>query len=205
MKTLWLASGSPRRLGMLEAAGFAPRRLVSPVDDDVLNEASDGVEVTCLARAWFKAQAAHRTLTAGQSSMDRDELSGIVLAADTLCEADGALIGKPQSPEEASSMIQGLSGRSHRTITGVALIDVVGTVRSLWSDHTVVRIGELSADDIRVYVESGEWSGKSGGYNLSDRIGAGWPIEIEGDPDTVMGLPMRRLVPRLKELLGGTS
>ena len=68
-------------------------------------------------------------------------------------------------------------------------------------DATLVRIGALPESDLESYVNSGAWSGKSGGYNLSDRIEAGWDIEFEGDPTTVMGLPMGRLVPELEKIL----
>jgi len=188
---------------MLQRAGFAPRTLVSPVDDDVLQEASAGVEETCLARAWFKARAAQRILRDPGFEDRGGSGAGIILAADTLCEADGVLLGKPGSSEQALAMLRSLSGREHRTITGVALVDVGGSLRSIWSDQTVVRVGGLTADQIDAYVETGEWMGKSGGYNLADRLEGGWPIEIEGDPDTVMGLPMRRLAPQLRELVGG--
>jgi septum formation protein len=53
--------------------------------------------------------------------------------------------------------------------------------------------GDVDDDAIDEYVASGQWRGKAGGYNLEERLEAGWPIECEGDPTTVMGLPMRRL------------
>ena len=49
------------------------------------------------------------------------------------------------------------------------------------------------------YVATGEWSGKAGAYNLSERMAAGWPIEYDGDPTTIMGLPMRALLARLEQ------
>ena len=78
---------------------------------------------------------------------------------------------------------------------------ISGSHRSIWSDSTLVRVGHLSDAQIQTYVESGAWQGKSGGYNLADRMADGWDIEIEGDPDTVMGLPMQELRLRLNELL----
>ena len=200
MKTLWLASGSPRRMSMLKDAGFDPQRVVIDLDDDTLAEAVGGVEATCLARAWFKACAAQHVLSHRNGHSVEGE-TGILLAADTLCESDGRMLGKPLNPEEAMEMIRHLSGREHRTITGVALLDLDGSHRSIWSDSTLVRVEPLTEDQVRSYVASGEWRGKSGGYNLADRIDAGWNIEIDGDPDTVMGLPMRGLRPRLNDLL----
>jgi predicted house-cleaning NTP pyrophosphatase (Maf/HAM1 superfamily) len=49
-------------------------------------------------------------------------------------------------------------------------------------------------------VDSGQWAGKAGAYNLSERLEAGWPIEYEGDPTTIMGLPMRALMARLERV-----
>ena len=201
MRTLWLASGSPRRLRMLTDAGFKPQRVVIDLDDDTLAEAVEGVESTCLARAWFKACAAQHALNA--RSPRSGEASGVLLAADTLCESEGRLLGKPATEEEATTMIRHLSGRSHRTVTGVALQDLSNDRRCIWADSTIVHVGALTEEAIRCYVESGEWRGKSGGYNLADRIDAGWSIEIEGDPDTVMGLPMQRLRPLLEDMLSG--
>ena len=200
MKTLWLASGSPRRLSMLRDAGFDPQRVVIDLDDDTLAEAVEGVESTCLARAWFKACAARHVLSTELGDLSRGE-PGILLAADTLCESEGNLLGKPSDAQSASDMIRHLAGREHRTITGVALLDLSGSHRSIWSDSTLVRVGHLSDAQIQTYVESGAWQGKSGGYNLADRMADGWDIEIEGDPDTVMGLPMQELRLRLNELL----
>jgi len=70
--------------------------------------------------------------------------------------------------------------------------------RWLVADRAVVRVGPISDEQIEAYVASGEWRGKAGAYNLSERIEAGWPIECLGDPTTVMGLPMRRLPEWLK-------
>jgi septum formation protein len=183
---------------MLQEAGFDPRRAEFDVDDDSLVEAVGGVEAACLARAWFKVCAAISVLAAGD---DVHAASGVVLAADTLCESEGRLVGKPSNADEARRMIRSLSDCEHRTLTGVAIIDLHDDLRSIWSDSTRVRIGHLQDEEIDAYVATGAWQGKSGGYNLSDRIEAGWPIRIEGDPTTVMGLPMRRLVPQLRSLL----
>ena len=188
---------------MLEEAGFQPRRARFDVDDDSLVEAVGGVDAACLARAWFKACAAVSALSRIAGSEGRSVSEGVVLAADTLCASEGRLIGKPGDDREAMAMIGELAGRTHRTVTGVAIIDLRDDSRSIWSDATVVRIGPLDDDTIKDYVASGEWKGKSGGYNLADRIAAGWTIEVDGDPSTVMGLPMRKLEPQLRGLLEG--
>lgn len=75
---------------------------------------------------------------------------------------------------------------------------LLSTRRWLFADRAVVRVGPISDEQIEAYVASGNWRGKAGAYNLSERIEAGWPIECLGDPTTVMGLPMRRLPEWLK-------
>ena len=55
------------------------------------------------------------------------------------------------------------------------------------------------------YLDSGQWQGKAGAYNLLDRMNAGWPLTYEGDPTTIMGLPMNQLIDRLNVILGPPS
>jgi septum formation protein len=185
---------------LLEEAGFNPIRIQCDLDDDLLRPSGSSALAACAARAWFKAVGADLVLRADWAAGSSPD-GGVLLAADTLCEMDGRLLGKAQRPGEAEEMIRGLSGRSHRTITGVALLERVTMKRSIWCDTACVMIGELQEEQIQEYVASGAWRGKSGGYNLADRIEAGWPIECEGDPATVMGLPMLKLVPQLNDLL----
>ena len=67
-----------------------------------------------------------------------------------------------------------------------------------FADVAVVRFGAVSEQQLVTYLATEEWQGKAGGYNLFDRQSAGWPIEVEGDPATVVGLPMKRLIPMLQ-------
>ena len=122
------------------------------------------------------------------------------IAADTVCVVGDAIVGKPGDRSEARGMITRMLGRRHRTITGVCIRNRAGR-RLLFSDAAEVRMGDLGTDRIEAYLDSGEWVGKAGGYNLEDRIADGWPIECDGDPSTVMGLPIRRLIPLLEDLV----
>ena len=201
MRRLWLASSSPRRKLLLEEAGFQAVCIPCDLDDDTLPESGHGGLATCAARAWFKAGAVDQALQADWAAASNPD-AGVLLAADTLCDLDGRLLGKAACPEEAEQMIRELAGRAHRTITGVALLERSTSDRSIWCDSANVLMGDLEEKQIREYIDSGEWRGKSGCYNFSDRVAAGWPLRCEGDPTTVMGLPMRRLIPKLQELLG---
>lgn len=200
MRKLWLASSSPRRRLLLEDSGYHPECVSSELDDDLLRISNDNVLATCAARAWFKAESVHDLLLARDGeSVGEDQ--GVLIAADTLCDLDGTPLGKPSTPVVAEIMIRSMIGRSHRTVTGVAILDRASMERSIWCDVAEVALGDLSEDSLASYLKSGEWAGKSGGYNLADRIKQGWPVTCHGDPATVMGLPIKRLVPELERLM----
>ena len=201
MRPFWLASSSPRRKLLLEAAGFEPTCVGCQLDDDLLRVNEQGVLGICAARAWFKAFGVHSSLesTAEQQSGSR----GVLLAADTLCELNGSVLGKPANQQEAKRMLKSLIGASHRTITGVALLDRDTMVRSIWCDVADVSIDQVDEQLLDTYLASEQWRGKSGGYNLADRMDDGWSICCSGDPATVMGLPIRRLQPEINRMLNG--
>lgn len=121
----------------------------------------------------------------------------IVLGADTACVKGDRLIGTPRDADEAREMIRSLRDGEHDVITGVALIEPASGRRLLFADTARVEVGHLSDAQIEEYINSGDWRGKAGAYNLSERLAAGWPIRYTGDPATVMGLPVRRLLPLL--------
>ena len=203
MRTLWLASTSPRRKQLLEDAGFSPTCVGSKLDDDLLRFNEPSALGICAARAWFKALGVHRSLC--DQGGDEPGDPGVLLAADTLCERDGHVLGKPADRTHAERMLRGLIGASHRTVTGVALLDRSSMSRSIWCDVADVHVGAIDEQMLDEYLDSGDWRGKSGGYNLVDRQDAGWPVVCDGDPSTVMGLPIRRLRPQIERMLGGEA
>jgi septum formation protein len=219
--TIWLASRSPRRRQLLIEAGVDVRIMPPDIDDARLRHGEVPPEWWVMALAYLKARRVGELLV---RAGDRRQVSGdreaaIVLGADTVCAIGREIFGQPRDAVDARRMLRMMSGREHRTITGVCLLPVGGVrsqVSGVWEDKrtpslspdtchltpsyrlivfdaAIVRIGELSDDQIEAYLTSGEWRGKAGAYNLSERIDAGWPITCLGDPSTVMGLPMQRL------------
>ncbi|QDU70232.1 Maf-like protein YhdE [Mucisphaera calidilacus] len=141
---------------------------------------------------------AARLAMAKAESMNEHGSDHWILASDTLCVGcGGEVLGTPVSRERAGAMLRGFVGAEHRVMTGVALLEPGGGVRAGFTDVSMVRWGAVSEGEIEAYLDSGQWSDKAGGYNLFDRQAAGWAIEVEGDPGTVVGLPMRRLLPVL--------
>jgi septum formation protein len=140
-----------------------------------------------MALAYFKARRVADLLESQAESND------LVIGADTLCVHGNATLGQPKDEADASEMIKRMVDTTHRTLTGVCLLEMSSFRRMLFWDASVVEMGPLSDEAIETYIASGQWRGKAGAYNLSERLEAGWPITCRGDPATVMGLPMRKL------------
>lgn len=195
---VWLASRSPRRKQMLERAGW-PVRVVPPdLDDAALDRGAAPAQAWVMALAYLKARRVRELLLA--IATNKENLEGTILGADTVCVApSGEVLGQPRDVSDARQMLKQLRNADHHTITGVCLLFPPSPSgrgeykRLMFCDRADVRIGPVTDQQIEQYVAGGDWRGKAGAYNLSERIEAGWPIECIGDPDTVMGLPMRLL------------
>jgi septum formation protein len=187
-----LASRSPRRRELLTAAGIEHEAVHPGLDDGELSPGKVSPAQWVMALAYLKASSAYRSGSAATSSP-------IIIGADTIVvRSDGSLIGQPVDEADARAMLQALRSASHDVYTGVALIDTTTGHREMFVDRAKVYVGAISDDEIERYLATGLWKGKAGAYNLAERIEAGWPIRFEGDPATVMGLPIRTLVPRLQ-------
>lgn len=197
---LVLASQSPRRRQLLSEHGLEHDAAHPGIDDGLLLPGTVSPDEWVMALAYLKATAGAETVrNAGSKSM-------LVLGADTVCVKNGQIIGQPRDAADATRILRLLQDGSHDVITGVALVrtDQPGW-RHLLLDRARVHVGHIGDERIEQYVRSGQWRGKAGAYNLGERIDAGWPIHYEGDPTTVMGLPMQALLGRLNRLATGES
>ena len=196
---LYLASRSPRRRALLAEAGFAFTSIDADIDDGELCPQGSLPECWVAALAYMKAAAGARTIA--NAGLADDAPRAIVLGADTVCYKDGQIIGQPQNSEQAHAIITLLQDGQHRVLTGVALLDAENRFeRRVIFEGATVRFGKLTDDQRDEYIESENWRGKAGAYNLFDRQDAGWPIEAEGDPTAIVGLPMQRLTEELAAL-----
>lgn len=189
---LLLASQSPRRRALLLEHGLEHRAEHPGIDDGQLVKGDISPAGWVAALAYLKAAAAAERISPGED--------WTVIGADTVCDKGGEIIGQPTDAADAERIIRRLENGSHEVLTGVALVRTGpggAQERELFVDRARVRVGIIGEDAIRGYIDSGDWRGKAGAYNLRERIEAGWPIEYDGDPTTVMGLPMRALLPRL--------
>jgi septum formation protein len=110
-----------------------------------------------------------------------------VLGADTTVTLDNTILGKPVDAADATRMLRLLSGRTHRVITGVALVAAAGV--EVAAEVTAVRFHTLSEAEIADYVAGGEPMDKAGAYAIQGRA-ARWIPRIEGCYFNVMGLPL---------------
>lgn len=195
-----LASASPARLGLLQAAGVYPEVIVSGVDEDA---ASGPPGELALVLAEHKAHAVADRLAL-------TDLSGstLVLGCDSVLERDGVAFGKPESDDDAVARWRQMRGQRGVLHTGHCLIAIgsgqpdagqQGGHRSISAlASATVRFGTPSDAEIDAYVATGEPLRVAGGFTL-DRLG-GWFVEgIDGDPGTVLGLSL----PLLRRLLIG--
>ncbi len=192
---LILASSSPRRQELLREAGYDFR--VMPPDPRVeCGMCSSGGPVELVRElAIRKATDVVQQLIAAEPRHDI-----VLLAADTVAECQGQILGKPADEEHARQMLELLRGRMHRVLTGICLWRLQGD-GSQHVPHVEAVVTELVMDDlsdeaIDDYVASGGWEGKAGGFGYQDRLG--WIHIQTGSESNVVGLPMERL----GELLG---
>lgn len=181
---LLLASGSPRRKQILTQLGADFTVVPSEIDDGQLTPPPGATALTwAVAMAYLKAFAAIEVLP--------ENAAGVVMGADTSCELDGRIIGKPESEAQARATLRSMVGQTQRVVTGVALVDPhhPRSNRLLMADVALVTFGNVSEDAIDRYLLTGGWRGKAGGYNLTERQADGWPITVRGNPGTVVGLP----------------
>jgi septum formation protein len=181
-----LASGSPRRLGLVNQAGIEPDAL-RPADIDETPNKGELPRACANRLARLKAEAALSLVSAD------DELKGAyILAADTVVAVGRRILPKAELLDEASQCLRLLSGRNHRVYTGVCLV----TPREAFRQRLVetrVRFRRLSDQDMEAYLASGEWRGKAGGY-AAQGIAGSFIVKIVGSYSNIVGLPLYETV-----------
>lgn len=179
---LVLASGSPRRLQLLNQIGVEPDRLLPAAVDETPKKHE-------LPRNLAKRLAREKAIAAQAAlSDDEDHKGALILAADTVVGVGRRCLPKAEMIEEAATCLRLISGRSHRVYTGVVLVTASGQMRQRLVE-TRVRLKRFSREDIDSYLASGEWRGKAGGYAIQGLAG-GFVIKLVGSYTNVVGLPL---------------
>ncbi|ROL85092.1 Maf family protein [Pseudomonas chlororaphis] len=186
MKSLYLASGSPRRRELLTQIGVPFTAISADIDETPLPDENPAAYVERLARD--KAAAGYALIADGQSA-------ACVLGADTAVVLDGQILGKPLDQADAQSMLMALSGREHEVLTAIAVLD--GQRCDSRVVRSLVRFRAIGDDEAARYWASGEPRDKAGGYGIQG-LAAVFVAGLNGSYSAVVGLP----VCETAELLG---
>jgi septum formation protein len=186
-----LASGSPRRLSLINQAGIEPDAL-RPADIDETPKRGELPRACATRLARAKADAALDMVR-----IDEELRGAYIVAADTVVAVGRRILPKAELLDEAAQCLRLLSGRNHRVHTSVCLVTPKETFRQRHVE-TRVRFKRLSEQDIQSYLASGEWRGKAGGY-AAQGIAGTFLVKIVGSYSNIVGLPLYETM----MLLGG--
>ena len=202
MKTILLASSSPRRIEMIKQHGLDP--FIQPSDITETLPFPMEPEVAVMYLSLQKALHAQNQRKLIQQSEPEHPLlcrekgePSFILAADTIVVFDGHIIGKPKDEQEAFETLSMLRSSAHHVITGVCLIDLKEGTKTCFYDTSTVYFTDYSDEELRAYVRTREPYDKAGGYAIQGTFGR-YVDHIEGDRDNIVGLPWYRV----EQLLG---
>ena len=196
MKNIILASGSPRRIEMMQQHGFDPEIRPADVDENLPFYMTPEASVMYLA---FK-KAIH-------TATFHYKPDSIYISADTIVEYKGQIIGKPHDSDDAFCTLQTLRNNVHHVITGVCILETdpaQGSAplpsfkkKECFYESTSVFFKDYSDDELLAYINTAEPYDKAGGYAIQGTFGK-YIDHIEGDYDNVVGFPRKRISEFLK-------
>lgn len=179
MKEIILASASPRRLQILRQCGVDPRVIKSSTQENY--QSNEKPEQIVMALSFKKAFDVSEKIN-----------SGIVIGADTIVVIDNTILGKPENDQDAIRMLKKLSGRSHKVITGFAIIDPENKIKLVDYETSEVVFNKLSKNEIDSYILSREYQDKAGSYAIQGK-GAMLVSRINGCYFNIVGLPISKI------------
>jgi nucleoside triphosphate pyrophosphatase len=179
---LVLASGSPRRVTLINQAGIEPDAL-RPTDIDETPKRGELPRACANRLARAKAEAALELI-----NIDEELRGAYILSADTVVAVGRRILPKADLLDEAAQCLRLLSGRNHRVHTAICLVTPSGAFRQRLVE-TKVRFKRLNDEDIEAYLASGEWRGKAGAY-AAQGIAGSFIVKLVGSYSNVVGLPL---------------
>lgn len=185
MRSVVLASESPRRRELMNISGIPFYTQAAKIDETF--NANLSIEEGVMDLALRKAMKVSETRP-----------NEVVIGADTIVVIDNEILGKPKDVEDAYRMLRLLSNKTHRVITGVAIVNQ--DVKKTFYEETEVKFANLSEETIEWYIKSREYYDKAGGYAIQGK-GMILVERIHGDYFNVVGMPMHHLVEELKAFI----
>ena len=195
MKTIILASKSPRRLEILNKHGIEPIVIPSNAEEHLPDGIGMEEAVKMLARQ--KAEAVYQELKANpELAAGHDLRDAVIIGSDTIVYKD-EILGKPKDAEDAFRMLSSYRGTYHYVVTGVALISVNTGDISILSDITTVYCKNYTDDQIREYIANEKPYDKAGAYAIQGPF-MDYIDHYDGDYENVMGFPFHRIADLIK-------
>ena len=190
MKSIILASKSIDRSKLFKDAKIPIEILGSDiVEENFKKKIEDPIK---LVKELAKAKALYTKNLLSESKRD-----AFIVAADTIIEFNGEVIGKANDEQKALQILKRLTGNVHNLLTGIAITRSIDPKIVVDYESTVVKFLELSDKEIRCYLKSGDWKGRAGAYAITEK--ASLFIEyIQGSFSNVIGLPMHKIYLILK-------
>jgi len=174
---LILASSSEWRAKLLAEAGIPFHIVPTDLDESPYQQSIHDPERLVLTLAQAKADLCYQ----------QTQTQEPILAADTIVWANNQIIGKPADRQDAKRIISILTGTTHEVWTGVCLQQNRQNLH-LYAEKTEVTFRQLTDQDIEAYLNTNDWVGKAGAYQLQRNIGK-YVTSIKGDPNNIIGLP----------------
>ena len=194
MRKIVLASKSIDRSELLNRIGIPFEVMVSDIDEEKFKKRiSDPI---LLVKELAKAK-----LLYVKEKLLMKNSQALIIAADTVVELNGVIIGKAKNPEEAFKIIKNLVGNTHNLITGIAITNTDDPKIVVDYDTTSVEFLTISDAEIENYVKTNEWKGRAGAYSINDKASL-FISKISGSSSNVIGLPMHKIYEILKTDFG---
>ena len=185
-----LASASPRRKELLETIGLKFRVITSDADEGSVSSENVPVGIYVQELALIKAAAVAKSVLKNKKAL--------IIAADTVVTLDSKVLGKPRDAQDAFNMLKRLSGREHEVYTGICLMRISDGKTYCTSQSTKVYFKDLTDEQIRAYIATGEPMDKAGAYGIQGK-GTVLVSKIDGDYNNVVGLGTSLLYEALKK------
>lgn len=191
MKKIILASRSVDRSELLKRAKIPFEIIFSNIEEEYYKR------IISNPYQLVKELAKAKVLDVKQRLFQKKE-DALIIAADTIVELKGNILGKANNKEQAFQILNKLSNNSHNLITGFAITDVIGPKLVCGYDQTIVYFSNITEREINQYIESDEWMGRAGAYSIRDKA-ALFIDSIEGSFSNVIGLPLNKIFKVLKK------
>ena len=191
--TVVLASASPRRTELLEQGNIRHTVMPSHCEEVITSEVPDQVVEELSVQKAEDVYQQYEKENTGEF---------LVIGSDTVVAAAGKVLGKPKDEEDAFQMISMLQGKAHQVYTGVTLLIKKDgeKIRKTFHECSDVHVYPMSEEEIREYIATGEPMDKAGAYGIQGAFGV-YIRGIEGDYNTIVGLPLARVYQEMKESL----